>query len=187
MNMPLMRIVLFAGMVAAGAAKAETFTVVEITDLKKKGTREIKTTQELADLKKTIDAESQVFQKAMELARKDWPAPPKPAPAAKTKAGTKPPPPPPPPQPFPSNLAPRKCLDKGSFPDKELAQKLLDQLEKAAKDAADALAKSTKNQKVSEVEKARAEALDRGATAVQAKLDELVKAAASSATSAPAK
>jgi len=157
--------VVLGGLIGAGVARAETFTVVEITDVQKKVTQEVKSAQELADLKKAIEAEAKVFQNAVEAVRKEWAAAASAAAAIKPKPGEKPAPPSPP---FPGNLSPRKCMEKGNFPEKEKAQKSLEQLSKTAATA--------KPQQLSE-------AFTKAASAVQAKIDELVKAAAVPATS----
>ena len=91
--------VVAASLAGANLARAETLYVVEISDVEKKVSREIKTSAELKDLKKTIEDEKRLFPKALELAKKEWdttadkgaaPA----AAGANPVAGAKPPPPP---------------------------------------------------------------------------------------------
>lgn len=198
MKQALMRMVLVAGLAGVGVAKAEMVTVVEITDLQKKVTREIKTSAELAELKKTIDAEARVFPKAQELAKKEWETADKGAPPAeKPKPGEKVAPPTPT-QPFPSGmLSPRKYAEKGSFSDRDKAQKKLEQLDKADEAVLEKAAAKNKGKQLSAAEKTRqahenerAQAADRAALAVQAKIDDLIKnppgSAAATSNAAPA-
>jgi len=183
MKQMLVRMALVAGLAGVGAARAEQVYVVEITDLQKKISREIKTSAELKELKKTIDDEARVFPKALELTKKEWETVDKGAPVEKPKPGEKIEKPLPP-TPFPSSmLSPRKCQEKGGFTDRDKAQKRLDQLETAE---ADALAKDAKKKQgggqMTDVEKNRqaraadrAAAAARAATALQAKIDDLLK------------
>lgn len=197
MKQALMRMVLVAGLAGVGVAKAEMAYVVEISDVSKKVTREIKTSAELSELKKTIDAEARVFPKALELTKKEWETADKGAPPAeKPKAGEKVAPPAPA-QPFPSNmLAARKYSVKGPF-DQVKAQKMLEQLGKSDADAIEKAAAKAKALKPTDKDKAkmardadRAQAADKAALAVQAKIDDLIRnppgSAAASSNAAPA-
>lgn len=191
MKQMFIRMALVTVLAGVGVAKAgEDISVVEIVDLQKKSTFEIKTAQEFKDLKKTIDAEARVFPKALELAKKEWDAANKPAPAVPAAAATpaapgtpaaKPPaakpPKPAPPTPFPSGLQPRKYSEKGSFSNHDLAQKKKDQLDKTE---ADILKKETdKSLKLSAKEKVKADdhaaAVARAVTLVEAKIGDLIK------------
>ncbi len=185
MRQMLWRMVLVAALTAVGMARAEIVYLVEVSDLQKKATREIMTSAEMKELKKTIDAETRVFAKAVELAKKDWDAAEKgekPAPGEKVEkqpAAT----------PFPNGtLSARRCQEKGSFTDREKAQKRLDQIDTAE---ADLLAKQAKRnvgqpkaKNVRELE--RAAVIDRAAMAVQEKIDELIKNPAGAAKPAEA-
>ena len=196
----MMRMVLVAGLAGvgvakaegdaakagAGAAKPEFVYIVETTDLQKKVTREIKSVPELAEIKKTIDAEAHVFPKALALAKKDWAAANNKgaqsgnktnAPAAAQS------------QAFPAGMSPRK-LEISSFSDREKAQKQKDKSDKLDKDIQDKadklkqaqLAKQAKGQNAATsqdqkaaLEKAKADTLALAATMVQARIDELLK------------
>ncbi len=190
MKQMLWRMVLVAALTGVGMARAELVYLVEVADLQKKVTREILTSTEMKELKKTIDAETRVFAKAVELAKKEWDAAEKgekPAPGEKVEKQ-------PPATPFPSGtLSARRFQEKGSFTDRDKAQKRLDQIETAE---ADLLAKQAKRnagqakaKNMREFE--RAAAIDRAAMAVQEKMDELIKnpagaAAKSAEAAAPA-
>jgi len=171
----------------AGAVKYEFVFIVEITDLNKKVTREIKTLLEVTAMKKTMEAETRVFPKALEMAKKDWIAAEKNAlqSAAQAKAGATPAPLP---QMFPSGIVPRRLVEKCSFTDRFKAQKQMEQydkldLEDLAK-AAKLLQKQSLNQSQAQIQKAandkaKADAFDKAAAAVRAKMDELLKAESS--------
>jgi hypothetical protein len=180
MKQMLWRMVLVAALTGVGLARAEIVYLVEVSDLQKKVTREIMTGAELKDLKKTIDAETRVFAKAVELAKKEWEAAEKgekPAPGEKVEKL-------PPATPFPNGtLSARRCQEKGSFTDHEKAQKRLDQIDTAE---ADLLAKQAKRiagqpkaKNARELE--RAAVIGRAAMAVQDKIDELIKNPAAAA------
>ena len=190
--------VLAAVLASVSVARAELVYVVEITDLQKAVSHDIKTAAELKELKKSIEDEARVFPKALEQVKKEWEAAEKPAPAApgeKPAPGAKPDKPVPP-TPFPSGmLAPRKCQEKGSFTDRDKAQKKMDQLETAAADVIAKEAKKNQGKQPTEAEKSRqAHAAERAAaaakavTALQTKIDELLKnpAGAGGAAAAPA-
>ena len=187
---------LIMGLVVAGtvAVRAESVNVVEVYDLQRKVTREIMATAEMRELKKTIEAEARVYPKALELTKKEWDAAEKPAPAApgaKAEKGVAP-------TPFPASmLSPRKFVDKGSFTDKDKAQKKLDQLEKVDADLFEKEAKEKKAKQQLEASnpasKKKSAGMDdhgaaagRAATALQAKIDELVKSQPSGSTNAAA-
>ena len=96
--------VLAAVLASVSVARAELVYVVEITDLQKAVSHDIKTAAELKELKKSIEDEARVFPKALEQVKKEWEAAEKPAPAApgeKPAPGAKPDKPVPP-TPFPS-------------------------------------------------------------------------------------
>ncbi len=58
----------------AVAARAESFSVVQVTDMNRDVTFQVVTSAELKDLKKQMDAEDKFFQKAKDLVAKDWAA-----------------------------------------------------------------------------------------------------------------
>jgi hypothetical protein len=182
-----------AALASVGVVRAEMVNVVEISDLQKKITYEVKTAQEFRELKKQYDAEQRVFQKALDLTKKEWEQGDKGAPPAeKPKPGEKIERPPPPP-PFPSGmLAARRCTDKGFFSDRDKAQKRVEQLDTAAMDAITKAAErnkgktSDKDKKKQALENERALAADRAATALDAKIQELLKSPAGAAPAAPA-
>jgi len=176
MNQSVVRIVLATVLAGAGLARAaDQFTVVEVSDVQRKIIREIKTPAELATLKKAIDAEANVFPKALEQARKDWEDAEKGSAAAKPHALT----------PFPGGLVARKCTEKGTFADKAKAQKYIDQLN--ASDAANLAAEAKKKTavKLTDAEKAKQThetehlaAVAKAASAVQSRIAELLKGTA---------
>ena len=187
MKQMLTRMMVVAVLAYVGVAKAESVTLVEITDLQKKTTYEIKTSQEFKELKKTLDAEAHVFPKALELTKKEWETSDKGAPPAeKPKPGEKVEKPAAQ-QPFPASmLSFRKCAEKGNFADREKAQKRLDQMESSAADVILEKAKKNMGKVPTPADKLKAareaerdKAADKAAVALQAKIDELVKAAAS--------
>ncbi len=184
---------LAAVLAGVGAARAEMVYLVEITDLQKKVTREIKTSAELKELKKTMDAEARVFPKALDLTKKEWEAVDKGAPVEKPKPGEKIERPLPA-TPFPSGmLAPRKLQTKGDFSDRDKAQKRLEQLENAEMDLLSKDAKRNQGRQLTDKDKIklareadRAAAADRAAVSLQTRIDELIKNPAGAAAPAAA-
>ena len=203
MKQKLGQIVLAVMLAGVGIASAEMCYVVETTDLQKNPAREIKTSAEAKELKKTIDTSARLFPKALELAHKEWDAAEKRPPAAPGAKPDKAAPgvkadkavvAPSGPIPFPAALlaAPR-YLEKGVFTDRDKAQKKVDQLDKldaelkedaktkeeAKAKAADAAKNKSKGVKKTDkplpsTEKSQAAAI-KAAAMVQAKIDELIK------------
>ena len=58
----------------AVAARAESYSIVQLTDMNRDVTFQVVSSTELRDLKKQMDAEEKFFQKAKELVAKDWAA-----------------------------------------------------------------------------------------------------------------
>ena len=183
MKFTVVKIALVLVLAGVGMTKAsEQFTVVEITDVQRKPTRDIKTAADLATLKKSLDAEAVVFPKALELARKEWEA------TAASAGGSGAPHP----TPFPGGLVPRKLVEKGNFPDQAKAKKYIEQLDASDATAQANEAKKKAAAKPTDADKARqahendhAAALARAAAAVQAKIIELLKASGIDVSAAP--
>lgn len=201
MKHAMMQTVFALTLAYAGAVKAEMVNVVEITDLQKKATYEVMSSSELKTLQKTIEAEKNVFPKALELVRKDWETADK-TPVEKPAAGAKPAEKEKPAAllPFPTGmLAPRKAVVKGEFSDAQKAAKQRDKLDNAQIEAPVKEPKkggtgkggtlTEKDKQKMAREHDRELAADRAATMLQSKIDELIKnaaAAASGAAAAPA-
>lgn len=186
MKRMLSRWVLVAGLSLVGAARAELVYLVEVSDIQRKNTYQTMSQQEFRTLKKTVDAESRVFQKALEQARKDWDSAekgPAPVPGVKAVPAVAPAAP----IPFPGgSLSTRKVIEKASFTDAKKAEQRQRQLEDAQRDIESKEIERLKNSKNVKADKARREhqaAADRAALIVQTKIDELVKAAGTPAPS----
>ncbi|MEI7435271.1 MAG: hypothetical protein WCL16_00520 [bacterium] len=67
-----MALAVVAGM--AVVARAESYSIVQLTDMENEQTIQVVSTTELRDLKKQLEAETKVFQKAKDLAAKEWAA-----------------------------------------------------------------------------------------------------------------
>lgn len=173
----LSRWVLVAGLSLAGAARAEMFYLVEVSDIQRKSTYQTMSQQEFRALKKTVDAESRVFQKALEQTRKDWDAAekgPAPVPGAKAVPSVAPVAP----IPFPGgSFSPRKAVEKGSFTDAKKAEQRQRQLEDAQREIESKDLKRNTNTKNAKTRLEHQAATERAALMVQTKIDELVKAA----------
>jgi hypothetical protein len=169
MRQSLRGMVLAAALAGAGLARGEMSFIVEVYDLQKTVTRQVMTSAEVKELKKTLAAEARVFAKAVELAKKDWDAAAKPAPGEKAVPYT----------PFPMGaLQARRCQEKGSYTKPEDAQKRVEQMDTAEADAEAKKAKRNtgsagKGKDTRDLE--RSAVISRAAIAVQEKIDELIQ------------
>ncbi len=197
MKKALFHLTILAALIVTGMAQAEMVYVATLSDVRKEETFQVMNKDELKALKQTVDAEAKVFTKALEATKTEWekaekavpvaPAAAK-APAAKGAAAA-------PavrtgPRAFPSGmLAPRKVTEGGPF-ERAQADKKVQSMQDAQ---VNALSKSTKTDtskvKKTDAEKKREEqrkareleqtaAAQDAALKLQAKIDELVKAAA---------
>jgi len=179
MKRMLSRGALVAGLAFAGAVRAELTYLVEVTDLQRKSTYQLMNAQDFRTLRKTIDSEARVYQKALELVRKDWDAAEKgmtaaPAPGVKVERPAT--------VSFPGgSLSARKIMEKGSFTEQKKAEQRQRQLEDAQADIDKKEATRNKGQKVDKAKSDRLAAESRAAMMLQAKIDELVKAASTPA------
>ena len=57
-----------------GLARAESFSIVQLTDMDREVTFQVVTSTELKDLKKQMENETKLFQKAKDIAAKEWAA-----------------------------------------------------------------------------------------------------------------
>jgi len=196
MKKQLVRLTVLAALLVTGMARAEMVYVATLSDVRKEETFQVMNKDELKALKQTVDAEAKVFVKALEATKKEWEAAEKAvpvaaaAPKAPAKGAAAAPAVRTGPRPFPSGmLAPRKVTEAGPF-ERAQADKKVQSMQDAQ---VNALSKSTKTDtskaKKTDAEKKREElrkareleqtaAAQDAALKLQAKIDELVKAAA---------
>ena len=166
---------------AASTKNSSQVVIVVLSDLdtQRGSTVKLVGLAEAKALEKQIADEAKVFSKALALAKAEWETS-NAAPAAgdgKTKTSS---------APFPGEmLAPRKCEDRGTFADRTEAQKIMTKVQKET-DAILAMQNANRNNiprglrgdaatKIKDEHIAASNNAVRAATAVQAKIDDLVK------------